>query len=98
MLTCAIVDAIDQHSLKVRWHPQPFPLAPASTSDAGECRFTRVWLDPRLADAAALLKPFDVRLMRSYPVSARINHVANDDAECSARVDITEPHQAPLFW
>jgi putative SOS response-associated peptidase YedK len=30
--------------------------------------------------ASELLKPYDARLMRCYPVSARINHVANDDA------------------
>jgi len=30
-----------------------------------------------------LLKPCDARLMRCYPVSTRINHVANDDEECS---------------
>jgi hypothetical protein len=26
--------------------------------------------------------------MRRYPVSTRINYVANDDAECSARVEL----------
>jgi hypothetical protein len=30
-----------------------------------------------------LLKPYDARVMRCYPVSTRINHVANDDPECS---------------
>jgi putative SOS response-associated peptidase YedK len=43
-----------------------------------------LWLDPGLSDVAAaseMLKPYDPRLMRCYPVSARINHVANDDAE-----------------
>ncbi len=34
-----------------------------------------------------LLKPYDGRLMRCYPVSTRINHVAHDDAECSAPVE-----------
>ena len=29
------------------------------------------------------MKPYDARLMRCYPVSTRINHVANDDEECS---------------
>ncbi|MGA2348006.1 MAG: SOS response-associated peptidase, partial [Candidatus Sulfotelmatobacter sp.] len=46
-----------------------------------------VWLDSGFADAAALsglLKPYDARLMRSYPVSARVNCVVNDDVECSA--------------
>ena len=59
-----------------------------------------VWLDPGFSDTAAvseLLRPYDARLMRSYPVSARVNHVANDDAGCSARVDTAEPHQAQLF-
>jgi uncharacterized ubiquitin-like protein YukD len=31
-----------------------------------------------------MLETYDERLMRCYPVSARINHVANDDADCSA--------------
>jgi putative SOS response-associated peptidase YedK len=59
-----------------------------------------VWLDPGFADAAAvseLLKPYDARLMRSYPVSARVNSVVNDDAGCAAPVDIVQPHQAQLF-
>jgi hypothetical protein len=29
-------------------------------------------------------------LMRCYPVSTRINHVANDDAECSRPMEIAE--------
>jgi putative SOS response-associated peptidase YedK len=33
---------------------------------------------------------FDARLMRCYPVSTRINHVANDDAECSRPVELAE--------
>ena len=59
-----------------------------------------VWLDPGFADAAALselLRPYDARLMRSYPVSARVNSVVNDDVECAAQVDIVQPHQAQLF-
>jgi putative SOS response-associated peptidase YedK len=50
-----------------------------------------VWLDPGMHNVAAiseLLKPSDARLMRSYPVSTRINHVANDDVECSRRVEL----------
>jgi putative SOS response-associated peptidase YedK len=50
-----------------------------------------VWLDPGMTDVSAaseLLKPFDARLMRCYPVSTRINHVANDDAACSAPVEL----------
>jgi len=40
-----------------------------------------------------LLKPLDARLMRCYPVSARINHVANDDEECSTPI---EPSQRKM--
>jgi putative SOS response-associated peptidase YedK len=51
------------------------------------------WLDPGMQNVKAiseLLKPFDARLMRRYPVSTRINHVANDDEECSRPVEIAE--------
>ena len=49
-----------------------------------------LWLDPGMSNVhvvSELLKPYDARLMRRYPVSARINHVANDDEECSRNVD-----------
>jgi putative SOS response-associated peptidase YedK len=52
-----------------------------------------LWLDPGMnnVDAAAeLLKPYGARFMRRYPISTRINHVANDDEECSAPTEITE--------
>jgi hypothetical protein len=58
-----------------------------------------LWLDPGMRDAGAaseLLKPFDARLMRCYPVSTRINQVANDDKECSAPVELAQT-QARLF-
>jgi putative SOS response-associated peptidase YedK len=51
-----------------------------------------LWLDPGMKDAIAvseLLKPYDARRMHCFPVSARINHVANDDEECSAPADAT---------
>ena len=32
----------------------------------------------------------DARQMRCYPVSTRINHVANDDEGCSAPVELAE--------
>jgi putative SOS response-associated peptidase YedK len=40
--------------------------------------------------ASELLKPYDARLMRCYPVSTRINHVANDDEECNAPMELAE--------
>ena len=41
-----------------------------------------LWLDPGMKDVSAasdMLKPYDARLMRCYPVSTLINHVANDE-------------------
>jgi len=58
-----------------------------------------LWLDPGMRDAGAaseLLKPCDARLMRCYPVSTRINHVANDDEACSAPVELSQT-QVRLF-
>jgi putative SOS response-associated peptidase YedK len=52
-----------------------------------------LWLDPGMTDVVAvseLLKPCDARLMRCYPVSTRINHVVNDDEECSTPVEIAQ--------
>jgi len=52
-----------------------------------------LWLDPGMTNVAAasdLLKPFDARLMRSYPVSTQINHVVNDYEECSAPVELAQ--------
>jgi putative SOS response-associated peptidase YedK len=54
-----------------------------------------LWLDPGMQNVAAIsemLKPYDAKSMRSYPVSMRINHVANDDEECSRHVEIAETH------
>ena len=58
-----------------------------------------LWLDPGMRDvraASALLKPYDARLMRRYPVSTRVNYVVNDDEECSAPVELNET-QRRLF-
>ena len=55
-------------------------------------RFT-LWLDPGMRDGTAaseLLKPLDALLMRCFPVSNRINHVANNDEECSAPVELAQ--------
>jgi hypothetical protein len=40
--------------------------------------------------ASELLKPYDARLMRRYPIGTRINHVANDDEACSAAAELAE--------
>jgi putative SOS response-associated peptidase YedK len=52
-----------------------------------------LWLDPGMTKVEVvsdLMKPYDARMMRSYPVSTRINRVANDDEECSAPTEITQ--------
>jgi len=52
-----------------------------------------LWLDPGMTNVGGvgeLLKPFDARQMRSYPVSTRINQVGNDDEECSRPSEIVE--------
>jgi putative SOS response-associated peptidase YedK len=52
-----------------------------------------VWLDQGMTNVAAaseLLKPFDARLVRCYPVSTRINSVAHDDEAYSAPVELAQ--------
>jgi len=54
------------------------------------------WLDPGVTDPSRvgdLLKPFDARLMRSYPVSDRVNRPENDDEECAREVPPTPAAQ-----
>ncbi len=58
-----------------------------------------LWLDPGMKNTDAvseMLKPFDACLMRSYPVSNRVNHTANDDEACSTPVKLIES-QKRLF-
>jgi putative SOS response-associated peptidase YedK len=58
-------------------------------------------LDPAMTKVevvADVLKPYRADLMRSYPVSPRVNHVANDDAACSFSVELgPSPSQSSLF-
>ena len=58
------------------------------------------WLDPGVTDASLvseLLKPFNTRNMRSYPVGTRVNQVINDDEECSAPVEPVQTQSQLLF-
>jgi putative SOS response-associated peptidase YedK len=51
-----------------------------------------------VAAASDLLKPYDARLIWCYPVSSRVNHVANDDEECSTPTQVTPAQtQTTLF-
>lgn len=61
--------------------------------------YSERWLDPSLQDAAKvvpLLQPFASNLMKRYPVSTRVNWVANDGPECSSPADLS-PAPATLF-
>jgi putative SOS response-associated peptidase YedK len=52
-----------------------------------------LWLDPGMSDVSAatdLLKPYDARLMRCYPVSSRVNSVGNDNEACVAPAELGE--------
>ncbi len=52
-----------------------------------------LWLDPGMRDVGAaseLLRRCDAHLMRCYPVSTRVNHVANDDKECCRPVELAQ--------
>ena len=58
------------------------------------------WLDLRVEDVKALaelLAPFDAAKMKSFPVSSRINAVANDDADCVLPWHRDLPAQSALF-
>src|SRR6266851_3578076 len=60
-----------------------------------------LWLDPAFGDTTSvseMLRPFDPALMRRYPVSTRVNHVVNDDAECAKPLELEpSPAQSQLF-
>ena len=50
------------------------------------------WLDPGFSDVASIvgmLQPFDSALMKTFPVSQRVNSVENDDATCCEAVTVT---------
>jgi putative SOS response-associated peptidase YedK len=52
-----------------------------------------LWLDPGMKNVSAasdLLKPYDARPKRCYPVGTRINSVVNDDEGCSRPVELNE--------
>lgn len=59
-----------------------------------------LWLDPGMTninELSELLKPYDARLMRCYPVSTRVNHVANDDEGCSKPIDVSKAQNSLSF-
>lgn len=70
---CAILTQPAAQSLAFVHDRQPVVLDP-------ECR--HAWLDPALTERAAIraaVRPLDPARLRTYPVSTRVNRVANDD-------------------
>lgn len=58
-----------------------------------------LWLEPAMQELqpiSELLRPYDAAQMRCFPVSVRVNHVANDDEGCSLAVTLGEK-QPDLF-
>jgi hypothetical protein len=45
-----------------------------------------------------LLKPYSARMMRSYPINRRINHVVNYDEECSAPIELAQIQNQLFSW
>jgi putative SOS response-associated peptidase YedK len=89
--TCTILTTTPNQLLADIHDRMPVILAPASHD---------VWLDPGFQNVSALsamLRPYDSEMMRRYPVSDRVNSIANDDPECSERFDPLPPAQATLF-
>ena len=43
-----------------------------------------------VSEISEVLNHYDAKSMPSYPVSTRINHVANDDEECSRPVELIQ--------
>jgi putative SOS response-associated peptidase YedK len=58
------------------------------------------WLNPEIEEFAAvreILRPYDPSLMRSYPVSPKLNNVQNDDADSAAAIALELATQVELF-
>ena len=74
--SCTIITTSANESLAPIHHRMPVIL-PEDTYD--------LWLDPSAQAPGilqALLLPYDAKKLVAYPVSKRINHPKNDDAEC----------------
>ena len=88
--TCSILTTISNALTSAVHKRMPVILDPDSYD---------LWLDPGMqnVDAVAeLLRPYDAKQMRCYPVSTRINYVANDDKDCARPVSYVQD-QSNLF-
>jgi hypothetical protein len=82
--------------LQFRVDNLPYSAGVRGTWSDGKCQRLEKCIGDFIVGLSELLKPYDAYLMRCYAISARINHVANDDEECCARVELTQT-QARLF-
>ena len=82
-------------------------LAPSASDlvvhDSMPVMFDRInydlWLDSGIKNADALsdmLKPYDARMMRRYPVSTRLNQAQNDDA--GVRMTVAVASRGDVAW
>ena len=82
--TCSILTTISNALTSAVHNRMPVILDPDSYD---------LWLDPGMQNVAAvaeLLRPYDAKQMRCYPVSTRINYVANEDEDCSRPVSYVQ--------
>ena len=89
--TCTILTTTPNQLLADVHNRMPVILSPESYD---------LWLDPGFRDvvtATEMLRPFDAKRMRRYPVSERVNNVANDDPSCAEPTESLPPLQAGLF-
>jgi len=59
-----------------------------------------LWLDPGITDperVQGLLRPFDPRLMKKYPLSTAVSNVNNDGPECIQEVPAEDAATPTLF-
>jgi len=80
VLSCTIVTTSANSLVRPIHDRMPVVLPPQARS---------TWLDPSPrapSELANLLKPFAADLMRTLPVSTRVNNPANDDPDCIAPV------------
>jgi putative SOS response-associated peptidase YedK len=82
--TCSILTTTPNAVTSTVHDRMPVILAPDSYD---------LWLDPGMQNAAAIsepLKPYDPSQMQCYAVSSRVNHVGNDDEDCSRPVVLVQ--------
>ena len=59
-----------------------------------------LWLDPGMTNVALIadvLRPFDPRPMKRYPVSTRVNRAENDDQQCAQEISIESTAQGTFL-